>query len=187
MQSQSKLILAIGACLTLVFGLAVAATHWSMQPRESRLAFVAVQAGAPFEGAFEKFNADITFDPQDLAASRFDVTIDVGSVNTRDGERDDVLKGPDLFAVEKWPQARYVAERFSARGGGRFLASGKLTLRNVTRDVPIEFTFEKNSQGAWLRGSGKLQRLDFGVGQGEWQDTSGVADEVQVRFTLRLT
>ena len=68
--------------LTLTLGLALAATQWKMQPKESKLAFVGTQAGAAFEGAFEKFTADIKFDPQDLPGSRFDVRIDMASVNT---------------------------------------------------------------------------------------------------------
>ena len=84
---------------------ALAATQWSMQPRESKLTFVGTQAGAEFEGAFERFTADIRFDPQDLAGSRFDVKIDLASVNSRDSERDDTIKGADLFAVKQFPPA----------------------------------------------------------------------------------
>jgi polyisoprenoid-binding protein YceI len=174
------------AALTFVAGLALAATQWSVQPKESKLTFVGTQAGAQFEGALEKFSADIKFDPQDLAGSRFDVKIDLASVNTRDSERDDILKGPDLFAVQKFPAGRYVAEKFTAKGGSKYAATGKLTLRNITRDVPIELTFEKKDSGAWLKGSASLKRLDFGVGQGEWKDTETVANEVQVRFALLL-
>ena len=61
--------LAIGLAAMLVF----AATQWSMQPKESKLTFVGEQAGAQFEGSFDKFTADIAFDPKDLAHSRFDV------------------------------------------------------------------------------------------------------------------
>ena len=185
MQVTYKSILLIAT--TLIAGLACAATQWALQPKHSKLTFVAIQAGAPFEGTFEKFAADIRFDTQASTGSRFAVKIDLASVNTRDGERDDTLKSPELFAVEKWPTATYVAERFEHRGGNRFTASGKLTLRGVTREVPIQFTFEKSATGTWLKGSGKLKRLDFGVGQGEWQDTSGVADEVEVRYALLLT
>lgn len=166
-------------------GLALAAAQWVLQPKESRLTFVGTQAGAQFEGTFEKFTADIKFDPQDLAGSRFDVKIDMASVNSRDGERDDIIKGDELFAVKQFPTARYVAERFTAKGG-KYSASGKLTLRNVTREVPIEFTFENKGGGAWLKGTASLKRLDFGVGQGEWKDTSTVANEVKVRFELLL-
>jgi polyisoprenoid-binding protein YceI len=177
------------ATLTFAAGIAYAATHFVMQPKQSELAFSAVQAGAPFQGKFKEFGADIHFDPSDLANSRFEVKIDLASVDTQDSERDDTLKSEELFAVEKWPTAIYVAERFEHEGGTKFSAAGKLTLRGVTREVPINFTFETNSTGAWLKGMGTLKRLDFGVGQGEWKDTSadGVANEVQVRYALLLT
>jgi polyisoprenoid-binding protein YceI len=170
----------------LLLGSAVAATQWTMQPQQSKLTFVGTQAGAPFEAAFEKFTADIKFDPQDLSGSRFDVKIDLASVNSGDGERDEAIKGPDLFAVKQWPTSHYLADQFSAKGAGKFTATGKLTLRNITRDVPIEFTFADGKDGVWLKGSASLKRLDFGVGQGEWKDTSSVANEVKVRFALLL-
>lgn len=173
--------------MILCAGLAYAATQWVMQPKQSQLTFTATQAGAQFEGKFERFEADIRFDPNDIASSRFEVKVDLASVNTRDSERDDTLKGPDLFAVKQYPTATYVAERFQHVGGAKFTAQGKLTLRGVTRDVPIAFTFEANNTGAWLKGTAKLNRLDFGVGQGEWQDTSSIANEVQVQYALLLT
>ena len=174
------------ALLTLAFGIAVASNQWSMQSKNSTLTFVATQAGAKFEGGFKKFTADIRFDPRDLAGSHFEVAIDLASVDTKDSERDDVLKGPDLFATAQWPQAKYVADKFTAKGGSKFAATGKLTLRNVTRDVPIEFTFEPGQGGSWLKGTATLQRLDFGVGQGDWKDTETVANAVEVRFALLL-
>ncbi|HEX7012660.1 MAG TPA: YceI family protein [Steroidobacteraceae bacterium] len=183
---HTRLKLASLAALTLLFGLALAATQWTLQPGESQLTFVATQAGAKFEGRFEKFEADITFDPESLAGARFDVRVDLRSVNTQDSERDSIIKGPDLFDVDRWPTAHYVADSFTAKGGGKFTARGKLTLRDVTRVVPIEFTFERANGGAWLKGSATLNRLDFGVGQGEWKDTESVGNEVAVRFSLRL-
>jgi len=183
---KSSRIASFAALILAVAGLALAAKQWQMQPKESTLAFVATQAGAPFEGKFEKFTADIAFDPQDLAGSRFDVKIDLASVNSRDGERDDTIRSPDLFDVKRWPTGHYVADKFTAKGGGKFTATGKLTLRNVTRDVPIEFTFENNNGSAWLKGAAALKRLDFGIGQGEWKDTETVANEVQIRFALLL-
>jgi polyisoprenoid-binding protein YceI len=178
--------MAIIAALACTLGLAIAATQWLMQPKESKLTFVGTQAGAEFEGVFEKFTADIKFDPKDLATSRFDVKIDVASVNTQDGERDDTMKGADLFNVKRWPTSQYVADKFTDLGGGKFSATGKLTLRDVTRDVPIEFTFEDKNGSAWLKGSAKLKRIDFGVGQGEWKDTSTVANDVKIKFALLL-
>jgi len=178
--------LVVGCTASLVAVVALAAAQWSMQPKESKLTFVGEQAGAKFEGSFDKFTADIAFDADNLAASRFDVKIDTASVNTQDGERDDTIKSADLFDVKRFPTAQYVADKFTAQGGNKYSATGKLTLRNVTKDVPIEFTFENKAGDAWLKGTAKIKRLDFGVGQGEWKDTSTVGNDVQVRFALRL-
>jgi polyisoprenoid-binding protein YceI len=178
--------LAAIASLSLIVTLAYAAVQWNMQPKESQLTFVGTQAGAPFEGKFEKFTADIKFDPKDLATSRFDVSIDTASVDTRDGERDETLKSADLFSVKQFPKASYVAEKFADKGKGQYVATGKRTLRNITKDVPIEFTFEENKTGGWLKGSAAIKRLDFGVGQGDWKDTETVANEVKVKFALLL-
>ena len=173
-------------CLSFLVTLCFAAAQWSMQPKESKLTFVGEQAGAKFEGGFDKFTADISFDPKNLAASRFDVKIDTASVNTQDGERDTTIKTADLFDVKRFPTARYVADKFTDKGSNKFSATGKLTLRNVTKDVPIEFTFENKGGDAWLKGTAKIKRLDFGVGQGDWKDTETVANEVKVKFALLL-
>jgi polyisoprenoid-binding protein YceI len=173
--------------LTLVCGgVALAAHQWTLQPQESKLTFVAIQADAEFEGAFERFDADIRFDQQDLAASRFDVKIETASVNSHDSERDDAIKSEDLFAVKQFPTAHYVADKFTSKGGNKFTGAGKLTLRNVTRDVPVEFTFEQKNGSAWLKGSAQLKRLDFGVGQGDYKDTKDVGNDVKVSFVLLL-
>jgi polyisoprenoid-binding protein YceI len=174
--------------LALICGsVAFAAAQWTVQPKESKLTFTATQAGAEFQGAFERFTADIKFDPQDLAASRFDVKVDTASANSRDSERDDTLKSDDFFAVKQFPAAHYVTERFTAKGGNKFTADGKLTIRNVTRAVPLAFTFEQKNGSAWLKGSAQVKRLEFGLGaQGDWKDTSSVGDDVKIEFVLLL-
>lgn len=194
--------LAAMGVLAFTLGLAIAATQWALQPAQSKISFAGTQAGAEFEGVFKKFTADIKFDPKDLAASRFDVKIDMNSVDTQDGERDDTLKSADLFDVKRYPAGTYVADKFTAQGnnkgnnkggnkgsnmsGNKYSASGKLTIRNITRDVPVDFTFEEKDGSAWLKGTTRIKRMDFGVGQGEWQDTSTVADDVKINFALLL-
>ena len=175
------------AAALLVFGAAAyAAAQWSVTPKGSTIAFIAKQAGADFEGKFDKFTADIKFDPKDLAGSRFDIKMEMASVNSQDEERDETLKSPDLFDAKKFPTAKYVTEKFTDKGGGKYGATGKLTLRDKTRDVPIEFTFKPSTTGGTLQGTAALKRLDFGVGQGDWKDTSSVPNDVRVRFLLQL-
>lgn len=186
---QQTVVLGSLALVTLAVGIAWAAITWRVEPAASQLTFVGKQAGAEFTGKFERFTADIRFDPEDLANSKFIVDIDLTSVNSKDKERDDIIKGNDLFDVKRWPKARYVADKFTAIGSDKYTATGQLTIRDVTRDSPIAFTFTPDPSGesAWLKGSAPLRRLEFGVGQGEWKDTQWVSNDVRVEFALQLT
>ncbi len=164
---------------------AAAATAWRTDPG-SELGFRASQGGSEFHGAFAKFTASIVFDDRDLAGSRFDVRIATASVDTRDADRDGILKGEDLFHVAKYPEALFVATRFRRTAQG-YVADGQLTLRGITRPVAVAFTFTRSGAAATLAGSAQLRRLDFGVGQGDWKGTDSVANEVRVVFTLKLS
>ena len=166
-----------------------AATHWTADTAHSGLTFSAVQAGARFEGRFATFDPQIDFDAANLATSRFVVTVTTGSADTRDKERDETLRGKDFFDASRWPQARFATSGFTATANGRFEAQGKLTIRDVTRPVRLPFTFVVAADGrtARLSGGTTIQRLDFGVGQGEWNDTSWVGNAVDIHFDLALT
>jgi len=158
---------------------------YSADPQQSRLEFAGVQAGAEFKGAFHKFSADIEFAPDALATSRFDVQIDLKSVDSMDKDRDTTIRGPDIFDVAHYPTAHYVTRSITKTAAG-YTAVGALTLRGVTKDVPIDFQFTQAAAGAKLQGSAKLKRLDFGAGQGDWKSTEWVADAVKISFSLVL-
>jgi len=166
-------------------GAAGPATGYSVDPQQSRLEFTGVQAGAEFKGSFHKFSADIEFAPEALASSRFDVQIDLKSVDTQDKDRDTTIRGADIFDVAHSPTAHYVTRSFTKTAAG-YTAVGALTLRGVTKDVPIDFQFTPSAAGAKLEGSAKLKRLDFGAGQGDWKSTEWVADAVKISFSLVL-
>jgi polyisoprenoid-binding protein YceI len=174
------------ALLLLTTTAAVAGNVWETIPDGSRLSFTGNLSQKDFTGVFEHFRADITFDQAHLQESTFVVTIDLSSVNTQDPDRDDNLKGAEFFWVSRYPQARYTTTSIVATDAGRFAATGKLLLRNVEHDVPIQFTFDAAGSTALLKGSATLSRLDFGVGRGEWQSTQWLADQVAVQFELHL-
>jgi len=166
-------------------GAAGTAASYSADSQQSRLEFVGVQAGADFKAAFRKFTAAIDFAPDALASSHFDVQIELNSVDSMDKDRDTTIRGPDIFDVAHWPTAHYVTRSFSKTAAG-YAAVGALTLRGVTKDVPIDFQFTQGPAGAKLEGSAKLKRLDFGAGQGDWKSTDEVGDAVRITFSLVL-
>ena len=153
--------------------------------QQSRLEFVGVQAGAEFKGLFHKFTAAVDFAPDAPAGSHFDVQIEMNSVDSMDKDRDQTIRGPDVFDVAHFTSAHYVTKSFTKTATG-YGAVGALTLRGITKDVPIDFQFTQSAAGGKLEGSAKLKRLDFGVGQGDWKSTEWIADLVKVNFSLVL-
>jgi polyisoprenoid-binding protein YceI len=176
-----------GVCATMLAAMSSSissAATYSADP-SSRLEFTGVQAGAPFKSVFHQFTAAVDFDPAALATARIDVTIDMNSVDSGDKDRDGTMRGADIFDVAHFPTAHYVTRSVTRTATG-FRAVGALTLRGVTKDVPIELKFAPGAAGATLTGTAVLKRLDFGVGRGDWKNTEWVADTVQVAFSLNL-
>lgn len=149
------------------------------------LEFQATQAGARFTGAFTRFRVKFDFDPARPATGSLDVTVETASVDTKDGERDQILRGPDFFWAEKYPQAEYHATRFERAGTG-WRATGELTIRGVSKVVPVTFTLAPAGAVSGMKGTTALKRLPFGLGQGDWASTEWIGDDVDVRFDLKL-
>lgn len=163
---------------------AAPAADYVAQPG-SKLGFTATYMEEAFEGSFAKFTPAIRFDPADLAGSRFDVRIVLASANTANAERDEMLLGSEFFDAAGVPEARYVATRFRALGGNRFVAEGTLSLRGVSKPVPLSFTWTPGAKPV-LVGEATLSRLAFKVGTGDWTDTELLPDAVKVRTRLVL-
>jgi polyisoprenoid-binding protein YceI len=180
-----NLYLGLATAMLLGAAAAAGAANYTSDAQQSRLEFVGVQAGAEFKGVFHKFTADVDFAPETLASSRIDVQIDMNSVDSMDKDRDTTIRGKDVFDVAHNPTAHYVTKSITKTATG-FSAVGALTLRGVTKDVPIEFQFANQAAGAKLSGSAKLNRLDFGVGQGDWKSTETIGDAVKINFSLVL-
>ena len=170
--------------LLLLAGSAFGA-DWNTLPG-STLGFSTSFQGESFDGRFGKFVAQIRFDPAQLAESRFDVRIDLGSTDSRNKERDDMLGTAEFFDSKKQPEARYVASKFRALGGNRFVADGVLTLHGVSKPVPLSFTWTAGAKPV-LDGEASLKRLDFAVGSGDWADTDVLPNAVKVKTHLLLS
>jgi cytochrome b561/polyisoprenoid-binding protein YceI len=149
---------------------------------QSSLTCTFIQAGARNQGRFKSFA--VSFDP---AGGRLDVEIEMRSFDTEDQQRNSLLGGNDFFDVARYPQARFVANRIERTAAG-YQASGTLTLRGMSRNVTVPFTWRTATvQGrpiGYLAGQTVLRRLDFGIGQGQWHDTKWVGNEVTVSYAL---
>jgi polyisoprenoid-binding protein YceI len=152
---------------------------------ESKLEFSGIQAGAEFTGSFHSYTVSVEFNPDALERAHIDVEVQLASADTKDKDRDQTIRGKDIFDTARFPTAHYVTRSITKSGTG-YTAIGALTLRGVTKDVPISFQFFPSSQSAKLVGTAQLKRLDFGAGQGDWKSTEWIADPVRITFALVL-
>jgi polyisoprenoid-binding protein YceI len=122
----------------------------------------------------------------DLAHAKFDVTIDITSLDTQNGERDHAALGADFFDTAKFPKAHFVTTAFHKSADGKIIAEGVLTLRGVSKPVALTVSFKPNGNAATLDVTAQVKRLDFGIGTGQWADPSMIGDGVAVHGHLQL-
>jgi polyisoprenoid-binding protein YceI len=181
--------LAVVALLLPLPALAGPQDAWTIDPKSS-LSFSASQVGSIVSGRFPTWTGEIVLDPSSLATARIDIRIDTRPVSTNNRDVDSLMKGPNFLDVQKFPEARFVSTAISG-SGDRYQARGKLTIRDVTRDVVLPFTLaiaDDPGQPGRLRGTARgrlvIKRLDYGVGQNEWAATGQVADEVTIDLNI---
>jgi polyisoprenoid-binding protein YceI len=163
-----------------------APANWTVDPAKSSLAFEVTVNGQTVKGKFKAFGALITFDPADLAHSTAKITMPMDEAKTDDATRDALLLKPAWFNILDFPQAVFQTTAFTAKGGNKYEALGKLTLKGVSKDVVLPFTLDIKGDTATMKGETVLKRLDFGVGQGP-DFTSGTPVALEVKVMVNVT
>ena len=159
----------------------------ALVPAQSAVNFEAKQMGVPLKGHFKKFDAKIAFDAAKPEASKIHFSIDTGSATMGAKETDAELPKADWFNVAKFPQATFDSSAIKALGGGKFQVDGTLTIKGNAQKVSLPVTLTQSGATTTATGTLPLKRLTFKIGDGDWKDTSMVADEVTVQFKLALT
>jgi len=176
-----------GALLVLPLVLAATsavARDWQVDAAKSSLTFKCSYQGEAFDGKFGKFTAAIAYDEADPASARFDVSVDLASVDTQNSDRDDALAGADFFDSKKTSQAHFATQSFARTPDGSVEAKGTLTIRGQSKPVTLKVHFAASGNAATLDVDTTLKRLDFGLGtSSDWND---VGKDVPVHGHLVL-
>lgn len=160
---------------------------WVVNKAASHIAFSTTFNGGDIKGGFSAYTTEIAFDPEQLEASKVSVVIDLASVNSGDAERDTSLKSNSFFGVASHPKAIFKASVFNKAGADRYVAKGKLTLHGQTRPFDLPFTLKITGKNAVMTASAKLNRLDYGVGAGEWSATDAIPNAVALDLKVSAT
>lgn len=153
---------------------------------QSDISFVSKQMGVPVEGKFKKFEAELNFDPKKPDTSKIAFAVDLSSVDIGNSETEKELTKSGWFDSLKIPQAKFTSTSIKSVGGGKFEVAGKLAIKGNTRDVTAPISLTQAGGVTTARGEFTVKRLEFKIGDGDWNDTSLVANEVVVKVKLTI-
>ena len=190
---RPAVVLSVALCLSLG-GAALAAdkpaaakgavASWAVDKANSKIRFRSSFSGTAFEGGFTRWDAQIAFDPKNLAASKAVVSVDLASAASGDADRDSTLPTEDWFNIGKFPRAVFTSTSIKDLGGGKYEAVGTLSLKGATKAVTLPFTLAITGDTARMSGQVVLNRSQFGVGQGQFGGADTVPFEVTVPITV---
>lgn len=166
---------------------ASAAPMQKLLPVESSIRFISRQMGVPVEGRFRRFTATSQFDPKRPETSSVSIDIDVQSVDIGSTDTENELKKPGWFDSMRRPGASFRSSRVRALGAGRFEVQGLLAIKGVEQPVVVPVQLTQKGATTYALGSIQIKRMDFRIGDGEWNDITIVANEVTVHFQLALS
>jgi polyisoprenoid-binding protein YceI len=173
-----------------------AISTWTIDPAHSVAEFkVKHMMISNVKGQFAGISGTLSLDETDVTKSQVEATIDVGSINTREADRDKHLKSADFFHVEQHPTLSFRSTRVAQSGDGALSVEGNLTIRGVTRKVV--FVVEGPSAPAkdpWgntrigVSATTKINRKEFGLTWNAALETGGilVGDEVTITLDVQF-
>jgi polyisoprenoid-binding protein YceI len=144
-------------------------------------------------GRFMDYKGFVEMDPDAKTVKTMEATIQTASITTNQQKRDQHLRGPDFFHVEKYPTMTYKLKSYLKTGGGNeYSAVGELTLLGVTKEVVLTGTFNGVAKDPWgnvragFTAEGTVNRKDFGMNWSKTLDNGGlvVGDEVHIKLDI---
>lgn len=182
--------------LTLLAGTLMAqkAPQWKVDKAHTSVNFTATHFFSEVPGSFDEFSGDFYINPDNIKESTMNFTAKVKSVNTKNKKRDKHLMSPDFFNAQKYPTMDFKSTSFEKKGENTYVLYGKLTIKDVTKEVKIPFEvkglmkhpMKKGVQILGLSFSTTIDRTEFDVGTGDWAATAVVGDDVQVSIDMEL-
>jgi len=169
--------------------------NWNIDATHSGINFsVRHMVVSKVRGRFAKYTGSVQLDENELARSSVEAEIDVASIDTGTAQRDAHLRSADFFDVEQHPTMRYRSQRIEKIAGDRYRVIGDLTIRGVTREVPLEVEYGGRATDPWgneragFVARASLDRKDFGLGWNQVLETGGVVvgDRIDIDIDIEV-
>jgi polyisoprenoid-binding protein YceI len=185
---MKKFLVLAGLVAALAMPSLAATSTWNLDPMHSNAQFTVRHLGiSNVQGEFTKISGQVVLDDADVTKSSVNVTIDVGSVDTRVSRRDDDLKSANFFEVAKYPNITFKSTKITKASDGKLMVTGDLTIKDVTKEVTLDVTGPSavDTHMGTRRGfsaSTKINRQDYHVSA----DPGMVGDDITIQIDCEM-
>lgn len=170
------------------------APEWTIDAAHSAVNFKIRHFFTPIPGTFESWGGMLLFDPNNLEGSKIDISLEVGSINTKNERRDNHLRTDDFFNAEEFPTMKFVSTEIRSTGENAYVAVGELTIKETTKTIELPFKLlgvmadprDENTTIAGFSAETKILRNEYGVGSGDYIQTAVIGDEVTIEINLEV-
>jgi polyisoprenoid-binding protein YceI len=167
---------------------------WEIDRDHSSVYFDVRHTYATVRGQFDDFSGTFLFDPTGNVESSCEIEVNVKSINTNIRKRDDHLRSDDFFSSEKYPLMTFKSTRITHDEGDRYTIAGRLTVKDVGKDVAIPFTYygvrenplNEKQLVAGFEARFSIDRLEYHVGDGKYYKLGVVGKDVNIIITLEV-
>jgi len=189
---MSRYFLVLITAVALAGNAVAQAGTWQIDSKHSAAQFSVRHLGvSTVRGAFTKVTGTAVIDPADPSKDSLEASIDASSVDTRVEMRDNDLRSPHFFEVQKYPTITFHSKSTKSAGAGKLLVTGDLTMHGVTKEVVLDVDGPsapiKDPMGGGQRlgasATTKINRQDFGIAGAP----GVVSDEITITIDTELT
>lgn len=151
----------------LISGSVFAQTKWTLDKAHTNVRFaITHMTVAETTGTFKEYDINVTSPSEDFNGADVTFTAQTASIDTDNERRDADLKGPNYFDVEKYPTISFAGKL--AKDGGKYKLRGKLTMKDVTKDVEFDVTYRgtlktERATKAGFKLVGTIDRFDYNL------------------------
>ncbi|WP_334267797.1 YceI family protein [Edaphobacter sp. HDX4] len=191
MRNRSLMAFALAFASLGCLGAQAQTSTWSIDPAHSSINFEIRHMGVSnVHGSINNVKGTVVYDEKDITKSSVQATADTSSVNTNNEKRDQDLKSPKFFDIEKYPQLTFKSTSLS-NAGGKLTLTGELTLNGVTKTMTLDLdgpappqTDKNGKTRSGFSATGKLKRSDFNFASA--YPTAVIGDEVKFSIDVEI-
>ncbi len=168
---------------SLYFGLVVLSTSIALIPSDH---FIVSDKGYSIDfkskdpsGSFDEIKGEIDFDENNIGSSKFNLKIDVSSINTGNGMMNKKALTEEWFDAKKFPEIKFKSSKVEM-AQNELEITGDLTIRGITKTYTISASYSKSGDKIIFKGKFNVNRIEFKVGK----KSQAVPDIMRITFTV---